>query len=68
MKELHDATEAVKVLFNQVKDAVKFADNASQPYTDLQVFRIAFNLIFETGQFTQSCEKWEEKFTEEKIG
>ena len=68
MKESYDAMEAVKVLFNQVEDTVKISDNATQPYTDIQVLCIAFNLIFETGQFTQSCEKWEEKFTEEKIG
>ena len=66
MKESYNAMKAVEVLFDQVEDAVEFADNAAQPYTDLQVLHIAFNLIFETGQFTQSCEKWEEQITEEK--
>ena len=68
MKESYDAMEAVKVLFNQVKGAVKFSDNAAQPYTDPQGLRVALNLIFEICQFTQSCEKWEETITQEKIG
>ena len=63
MKESYDAIEAVEVLFDQVEDAVDLADNATQPYTDLQVLRAVFNLIFNTGQFTQSCKKWEEKIT-----
>ena len=58
--------ESVEVLFDQVEDAVKFADNLAQPYTDLQVLCVAFNLIFETGQFTRSCKKWEEKITGDK--
>ena len=61
MNELYNATEAVKVLFDHIKDAAEFADNAAQPYTDLQVLHVAFNLMFNTGQFTRSCEKWEEK-------
>ena len=60
MKEPYDATDAVEVLFDQIEDAVKFADNAAQLYTDLQVLRVAFNLMLDTGQFTRSCEKWEE--------
>ena len=52
MKESYDATEGVKVLFNQVEDKVEFADNAAQLYTDIQVLRIAFNLVFETGKLT----------------
>ena len=66
MKESYDATETVEFLFDQVKDAVYFADNVAQPYTYLQVLRITFKLIFETGQFTQSCKKWEEKITGDK--
>ena len=62
MKESYNATEAVEVLFDQIKDVIELADNAAQPYTYLQVLRVAFNLIFDTGQFTRSCEKWEYLF------
>ena len=54
VKELYDATDAVEVLFDQIEDAVKFADNAAQPYTNLQVFRVVFNLMFDTRKFTRS--------------
>ena len=66
MKESYDATETVKVLFYQIEDVVKFADNAAQPYTVLQVLRVVFNLIFDTGQFIRSCEKWQEKNSGDK--
>ena len=58
MRELYDATEEVEVLFDQIEDAVRFTNNAAQPYTDLQVLRVAFNLMFDTRQFTRSCEKF----------
>ena len=51
---------------DQIKDAVNFADNAAQPCTDLQVLRVAFNLIFDNEQFTCSCEKWEAKKSGDK--
>ena len=57
MKELYDAIDAVEVLFNQIEDAVEFAYNSAQLYIDLQVLRVAFNLMFDTGQFIRSCEK-----------
>ena len=66
MKESYDATEAVEVIFDQVEYAVEFADNAAKPYTDLHVLCVAFNFIFDTGHFTQACEKWEEKVTRDK--
>ena len=68
MKDSYNATEAVEVLFDQIEDAVEFADNVAQLYTYIQVLCAAFNLIFDTGQFTRSCEKWEEKIREIKIG
>ena len=49
MNESYDATEVVEILFDQIDDAVEFADNASKSYTDLQVLLVAFNLIFDTG-------------------
>ena len=67
MKESYDTTEAVEVLFGQIKDAVEFADSAAQPYIDLQVICIVFNLIFETGQFTRSCKKWKKKLPDTKL-
>ena len=42
-----------------------YATEAVKVLFDL--LRIAFNLTFETGQFTQSCEKWDKKFTKENI-
>ena len=57
MIESYDDTEVVEVLFNQIEDMVVFVDNTAQPYIYLQVLRLAFNLMFDSGKFTHSCEK-----------
>ena len=44
MKEPYDATNAVEVLIDQIKDTVEFADSVAQPYIDLHILRVAFNL------------------------
>ena len=66
LKLPYEATDTMEVLFDQIEDAIEFADNAEQPYSPEQVLRIAYNLIFKCGEFERECEKWTEKPTNDK--
>ena len=66
LKQPYEATENMELLYDQIEDAIEFADNAQQPYSPEQVLRIAYNLIFKCGEFERECEKWTEKDARDK--
>ena len=54
----YDANFPIKELINQVEGAVKYAAAKNTPYTPLQVFGIAYQLIFQTEMFNNDCKLW----------
>ena len=56
LKQPYEATESMELLYDQIEDAIEFADNAQQPYSPEQVLRIGYNLIFKRGEFERECE------------
>ena len=47
-----------KTLINQVENAVDYASTGDTPYAPAQVFRIPFQLVFQTGLFNDNSKLW----------
>ena len=67
MKAPYDANMPIEVLFDQIKDGTEFAENTNDPYTTRHILRMAYNVIYETGQFNLECDKWTEKAARDKM-
>ena len=65
-KKSYDANMPIEVLFDKIEDGAEFAENASDPYNATQILRIAYNVVYKTGQFNLECDKWTEKDPGEK--
>ena len=53
----YDANFPIEELIDQVEGAVEYATAGNTPYTPLQVVGIAYQLIFQTGMFTDDCKQ-----------
>ena len=61
LKQEYDPGQPIELLFDQVEDAVGFADTAKAPYTPEQIVAITFNLVFKTGMFQEACRDWKRR-------
>ena len=53
----YDTKLPIKTLINQVEGTIKYAAAGNTLYTPLQVVGIAYQLIFQTGMFTDDCKQ-----------
>jgi hypothetical protein len=51
-------------LFKQLKDGVRFAAAGHEPIGDLQVARMGYTILLQTGLFTEACREWRQKDVE----
>ena len=58
LKTAYDANQPIERLFEQIEDAVEYADAGHNPYTPLQVVTNTFQIVFQTGMFVQDCRDW----------
>ena len=56
---LYDSNQPFETLIDQVENAVDYASAGDTPYTPAQVAGIAFQLVFQTGLFNNSCKLWQ---------
>ena len=61
MTYVYDANQPLKTIINQIKTVVNFSDTGRVPYTPKHVSTTAYDLIFSTGYFTNSCPHWNTK-------
>ena len=61
MKVPYDVNLPIETFFDQVEDAVEFASAGNAPFTPVQVVNTAYNVIFNTGMFTDDCKIWKRK-------
>ena len=66
MRETFDATKPVEELFQQIEDAVEYAEAAEAPYNDTQIVSRAYLLLLNTGMYNQACREWRRKPTVEQ--
>ena len=50
-----------KALIDQVEGAVDYTMAGNTSYTPLQAAGIAYQLIFQTGMFTDNCKQWKRR-------
>ena len=61
MKTAYDPTTPIETLYDQIEQAVDIAEAGHQPYTNAQVLTRAYNIILQTGLFTDACREWRNK-------
>ena len=66
MKQDVDVNQPIEVFFDQIEDAVDFADAAKCPYTPEQVTTTAFQLFNKTGMYQDDCKLWKRKAATDK--
>ena len=66
MKAPYDVTAPIETLYDQIEQAVDIAEAGHQPYTNAQVLTRAYNIILQTGMFTDACREWRNKPRTEK--
>jgi hypothetical protein len=58
LKAPFDPSQPIKVMFDQIEDAVDLAAAAQAEYTQAQIVAYAYNLVFQTGVFNDACRDW----------
>jgi hypothetical protein len=58
MKQPCDVNQPIKVICQQIEDAIEFAAAGQTPYSPEQLLNIAYQLIFCTGIFSDDCKIW----------
>ena len=61
MNQPYDPNQPIEVLFDQIEDAIDFAAAGNTPFTNEQIVNSAYNLVFDTGMFTDECKEWRKK-------
>ena len=58
MDKPYDPSEAIEIYFDQVEDAVEFAEAGHSPFTTTQIVTKAFIQMFATGLYKDECRDW----------
>lgn len=58
MREPYDPETPIEKFFNRVNTAVLFAKRAKSSYTEQHIVSTTYNIIFNTGVFTDACWEW----------
>jgi hypothetical protein len=58
MKQPCDVDQPIEVMYQQIEEAIKFAAAGQAPYSPEQVLNIAYQLLFQTGIFSDNCKIW----------
>ena len=58
MDKPYDQSEAIEIYFDQVEDAVEFAEAGNSPFTNTQIVTKAFIQMFATGLYKDECRAW----------
>ena len=58
MQTAWDPTTPIEPLFAQIDDGAAFAQAGASPYTDMQLVRYGYNIIFATGRLSLACRDW----------
>jgi len=61
MKKAWNQEEPIEVLFNQIEEAVEYAQHGNAPFTNAQVLNIAFVLMAQAKIFKDACKEWRRK-------
>ena len=57
-KAAYDTNQPFESFVQQIEDAMDFADAAGQAYTATQIVNNAYNIMFSTNMFVDTCREW----------
>ena len=57
MKKIFDSTMLIENLYEQIENAVEFAEAGNAPYMNAQIIATAYSLIFQQGVYSTACRK-----------
>jgi len=60
-RQAYDPNEPIEDLFERIDDAIEFAAQGDIPYTDPQIVKNSYNILFASGLFTDACREWKRK-------
>ena len=63
--ETYNPDEPLESLYTRLNDCFDYMTAAGEPITELQVIRIAYHLVEETGKFQEDCRTWSAKLEQE---
>ena len=66
MKTQWNQEEPIEVFFNQIEEAVEYAQNGNAPFTNAQVINTAFVVMAQAKIFKEACKEWRRKPNNEK--
>jgi hypothetical protein len=66
MKISYVLNQPIKIAFDQIEDAIDFADVGESPYTPVQVTNIAYQPVFRTALFPDECKLWRRRSVAKK--
>ena len=55
MREAYDPTTPIENLFEQIEEAVEYADAGNATYNDIQMLARAYLLVRNTGMYNDTC-------------
>ena len=58
MKKLYDPNLPIETLFDQIEHAKDLAQAAGAPYAEAQLLNTAYNLVFQSNVFHDTCHDW----------
>ena len=58
MKRPYDPTLPIENLFDQIEHAKDLAQAANVPYAEAQLLNTAYNLVFQSSVFPETCREW----------
>lgn len=58
MKKEYDPNLPIERIFQQIEDAVAYADHGNDPISAVTVTNRAYTLVFQTGIFVDDCKEW----------
>ena len=57
-KTAYDTIKPIKTLYTQMEQAIDFFNEAFTLFTPSQIFAMAYNLVFKTRLYNDTCCKW----------
>ena len=54
----YNPNQPIKVLYIQLNQAINFTDAASTPFIQSQIIATAYNMVFTTGLYNNTCREW----------
>ena len=58
MRESYDQTKPIEIIFEQIVEAVEYANAGSTTYHDKQILSKAYLLVRNAGMYNDVCREW----------